>query len=218
MGSTTSCLNNTGDDVYIKFTPFDFLLKLSTSIVSAIGVVGGEVASALGVILLIVNFPIGVIAIISGQVVVFLSGVGFASLSIDVVEIGSELEKKGWIKLKPNERHTTGKLSLSLIHQLNVIKNLKAREVKDGNGEVIEKIIEYDFSDMPVWTGATDNSNIEYDVSDLEFRKRTNTFKVNDGKIKPANVSSFSSLSIDNNVDMEEEEKIFIVQPYNPIY
>ncbi|KZV79033.1 hypothetical protein EXIGLDRAFT_707884 [Exidia glandulosa HHB12029] len=147
MGSYTSVMNDTGSDMYIKYAANDLALTVAAVVTGALGVVAAVVSG--GVLLLAAD----AVAIGVGL------GVGAGTLSLAALVGGSiaiSANKAGYHTVPPGGVYRSEKLTLSLVHQADV---LVALQVDDNTLELYS-------GSFTVWTGPTAGSDKRYNLSD----------------------------------------------------
>ncbi|KZV92833.1 hypothetical protein EXIGLDRAFT_836186 [Exidia glandulosa HHB12029] len=146
MGSYTSVMNDTDSDMYIKYAANDLGLAVLAVVTGAIGVVAA-VASG------------GVLLIVADAVAIGVAlGVGAGAMSLAALVGGSiavSANKAGYHTVPPGGIYRSEKLTLSLVHQADV---LLARKVDNDTLELYS-------GSFTVWTGPTADSDKRYNLS-----------------------------------------------------
>ena len=140
MVSYLTIVNNTHDSYSVKIGPDTAALMIGTLVAGAVATVIS--AGAFG-------------GVLAGTIVTIGTGISVGSaITSTSFGIHAALQKDGYVTLKPGERHRSGKMTLSLWQQCEVI-----RTRQDGNDIVVEKCMM-----RPIFTGATDNSNNDHEI------------------------------------------------------
>jgi hypothetical protein len=155
MGSTLSIHNNTSDTVLIKIGDDQEAVRIAGICATAFTAVSltvtgaGWAAGALT----------GGVLTISASSAMVAAGTALSLSNVTrsvATEIRDSFTNNGYHELKPNQTHTSSKKTLSLWQQCHVV-----RIRTDRAGTVIHE----ETYMRPIFTGATDNSNLQHDIS-----------------------------------------------------
>ncbi|KZV79032.1 hypothetical protein EXIGLDRAFT_707883 [Exidia glandulosa HHB12029] len=149
MGSYTSVMNDTGNDMYIKFAANDLGLNVLSVVTGALGIVA---AVASGGVLLVAADTVAI-----GVGLGLSVGAGTLTLaSLVGGSIAISANRAGYHTVPPGGVYRSEKLTLSLVHQADV---LVATEVDDD-------VLDLYSGSFTVWTGPTADSDKRYKLSD----------------------------------------------------
>lgn len=136
MGSYTSVMNDTEAEMFIKYAPNSEALTISGIVLGVFGLL--PVAPVVGAV-------VGV--------------AGVAVATVGMKDVSTELKKRGLSKIPPGGKYISEKLSLSLVHQADImlVQTLDDKRISIKRGS------------MTVWSGETNNSTKRYNVSECSF-------------------------------------------------
>ncbi|EGZ26685.1 hypothetical protein PHYSODRAFT_471256 [Phytophthora sojae] len=172
MGSYLSIVNNTEDPWTCKIGPDEAALKIAGIVISVVGaaatVIGtagaaAPVASALAANGIVSVFGVSTSALATaaaaaaGTVGTVASVTGAVSgFGIAVAQgINDNLISEGYVSIAPGDKHQWGKMSLSLWQQGTCVRTTIVDESTVTTDTLYMR---------PIFSGATDNSNIDHEI------------------------------------------------------
>jgi hypothetical protein len=154
MGSTLSIYNDTSDTVLIKIGDDEEALRiaqLGSTIFAAVTLCVAGAGWAVGAVT-------GGVMTISASSAMVATGTALSLSNVTrqvATEIRDSFTSNGYVELKPNQTHTSGKTTLSLWRQCHVVR------IRTQGSAVIHE----ETYMRPIFTGATDKSNLQHDIS-----------------------------------------------------
>ncbi|RLN62566.1 hypothetical protein BBJ29_004417 [Phytophthora kernoviae] len=171
MGSYLSIANNTSDPWTCKIGPDEAALKIAGIVISVIGTVAtvigtagaaAPVASALAANGVVSVFGVSTSALATaaaaaGSISSAVTATGAVSgFGIAVAQgVNDNLIQEGYVNIAPGEKHQWGKMSLSLWQQGTCVRTTIVDETTVKTDTLYMR---------PIFSGATDNSNIDHEI------------------------------------------------------
>jgi hypothetical protein len=171
MGSYLSIENNTQDTWTCKIGPDEAALKIAGIIISVIGaaatVIGTAGAAAPIASALVANGVVSVFGVSTSALATAAAAAGTVStiatvtgsvsgFGIAVAQgVSDNLIKEGYVTIAAGEKHQWGKMSLSLWQQGTCVKTTIVDETTVTTDTLYMR---------PIFSGATDNSNIDHQI------------------------------------------------------
>ncbi|OWY93048.1 hypothetical protein PHMEG_00037694 [Phytophthora megakarya] len=171
MGSYLSIVNNTEDTWTCKIGPDEAALKIAGIVVSvisaAVTVIGTAGAAAPVASALAANGVVSVFGVSTGAFATGAAVAGSISTAVSVTGtvtkfgvtvangINDNLISEGYVNIAPGDKHQWGKMSLSLWQQGTCVRTT----IKDETTVTTDTLYM-----RPIFSGATDNSNIDHEI------------------------------------------------------
>ncbi|OWY98899.1 hypothetical protein PHMEG_00030210 [Phytophthora megakarya] len=171
MGSYLSIVNNTEDPWTCKIGPDEAALEIAGIVVSVIGaivtVIGTAGAAAPVASALAANGIVSVFGVSTSALATATAAAGAVTTAVgrigDVSDFGmnvanginDNLVNNGYVNINPGEEHKWGKMSLSLWQQGTCVRTT----IKDAKTVTTDTLYM-----RPIFSGATDNSNIGHEI------------------------------------------------------
>ncbi|OWZ07513.1 hypothetical protein PHMEG_00020087 [Phytophthora megakarya] len=171
MGSYLSIVNNTEDTWTCKIGPDEAALKIAGVVVSvitaAVAVIGTAGAAAPVASALAAN---GVVSVFGVSTSALAAGAAAATSIASAIKVTGKVTKfgvtvangindnlvsEGYVNIAPGDKHQWGKMSLSLWQQGTCVRTT----IKDETTVTTDTLYM-----RPIFSGATDNSNIDHEI------------------------------------------------------
>lgn len=222
MGSYITIINNTPDQWQCKVGPDEKVLKVG-------GIILSVFASGLFTLGALASFAPIMIASAAGASVItvtgiapaaLLSGASWTGVVTNVVGSASffglstatltnyELQRKGFKDLEPGAHHRYGKMTLSLWQQCQCVRTT----IADRKTIWVDKLYM-----RPIFSGATANSNKNYDIKSY-LQRNESVSRTIVAAVDPAtgkHIQGVDSITrqqgLARNLELREDQKVFMI-------